>query len=94
MRQVDTDLMRATGARKCADRGKLPPFADKAPHDTELRACLRAAGMDTTLQPDLRIPDFALADDRRVDRLLIPLRPTADHGDIFFADAAALHGET
>ena len=90
---MHTDLMRATGARKCADRGKLPPFADKAPHDTELRACLRAAGMDTTLQPDRRIADLALADDRRVDRLLIPLRPTADHGDIFFADAAALHGE-
>lgn len=83
VREVNPDLMFATGVRANLQQSKAPFRALETPLDPEFGGGLRAIGSNAVLDYDLA--GFVLAE-RLVDNLVILRRPAVDDGPVFLGD--------
>lgn len=92
--QMHTDLVRAPGQRASTDQRHVASATLPTPLDPQLGPGRRAAFMHASLEPYFRGKHFPLADDRRIDRHLIPVGSPVHDGQILLADCPLLHGQT
>jgi hypothetical protein len=87
MREVDADLMFATGARNDPQQRKISFRARKFLFDPESGLRWRAVGADAILDGDTAV--FVLAE-RNVNQAVILAHMAVDNGQIFLLDGATL----
>ena len=97
MRKMHSDLVRPAGAGECAYDGKLATTGSVPNElflDSEIRYRRRAFFVNHLLEPDVRVLEVTLPQERRVDRCCRPVRPSSNDREIFLGDLVPLHRAT